>query len=47
MKTIFKFIVYVVLGMAMTTYFLECCADQHSNLEEKYHKECIEHQRGE
>lgn len=47
MKTIFKFIAYTILGMAMTMYFLECCADQHSNLEEKYRKETIELQRGE
>jgi hypothetical protein len=47
MKKLFKFIAYTILGMAMTVYFLECCADQHSKLSEKYRKESVEFQRGE
>lgn len=47
MKKLFKFIAYTILGMAMTVYTLECCADQHSELSEKYRKESVEFQRGE
>ena len=47
MKTVLKFIAYTILGMAMTMYVLECCADQHSELSEKYRKESVELQRGE
>lgn len=47
MKTMLKYVLYAILGMVTTVYFLECCANQHSELSEKYRKECIEHQRGE
>jgi hypothetical protein len=47
MKTIFKYVVYTILGMVTTVYFLECCANQHSELSEKYREESVELQRGE
>ena len=47
MKKILKFIAYTILGMAITVYVLECCADQHSELSEKYRREAVELQRGE